>query len=138
MLVVCVKCLLTGKAWEGMPMLIDTGSDSTCFPASFAELFGHKNDHPEVVVLKDEVHGIGGCSDAYLHSVQVSLIHPTKSSHGKTVLAWSSSLKSVKFIKKMECKHGLIGMDIIQQWKELKLEPFNRRSGSGVWIRIAV
>ena len=137
-ILVCVKDLLSDNAWGGIQMLIDTGADSTCFPASFAKCFGHDNDHQNVEILPDAVHGIGGSSDAYLHSVQISLIHPSKSTREKTVIAWTSPLKKVQFIKKMECKHGLIGMDIIQQWKELRLEPVNRRSGNGVSIRITI
>lgn len=116
-------------------MLLDTGADSTCFPASSAKIFGHNNSHPEVKVLKDEVRGIGGSSDAYIHSVRIGLIHPSKSNKKETVLAWKSDVDEVQFVEKMECDHGLIGMDIIKQWKEISFQPVKK---TGVLIRITI
>ena len=115
-------------------MLLDTGADSSCFPASFAAGFNHDNSHPDVEMLKDEVHGIGGSSHAYVHSLRIGLIHPSKSSPQKTVLAWRSKIRKIQFVEKMNCLHGLIGMDIISEWKELCLEPVKK----GVLIRITV
>ena len=136
-ILVCVECLLTKSAWH-FPMLVDTGADSTCFPGSLAKAFGHDNAHPDVAVLKDEVWGIGGSSDVYLHSLRIGLIHPSKSSRQKTVLAWKSGLDKVHFIEKMDCPHGLIGMDIISQWKELSLQPQGKPGAAGVLIKITV
>lgn len=122
LIVVCVECMLTGNAWH-VQMLLDTGADSSCFPAHLASGFGHDNSHPKVQVIKDAVHGIGGSSDAYIHSVRIGLIHPSKSSTQKTVLAWRSPIEKMQFVEKMDCKHGLIGMDIMREWKEVKIEP---------------
>lgn len=131
---VCVECLLSHEAWHA-PMLLDTGADSTCFPAAFAAGFGHDNNHPKVQILKDAVHGIGGCSDAYIHSVRIGLIHPTKSSKKGTVLAWSSAIEKVQFVQKLNCSHGLIGMDIMREWKEIRFEPYKK---TGLLIKITV
>lgn len=129
----CVRCLLTGNAF-GMNMLLDTGADNTCFPASYAALFGHSNHHPKVEVEKDSVQGIGGFSDAYMHSIRVSLMDPVKSKPGKTVIAWDSDLEKVPFIQKLDSTHGLIGMDIMRHWKEVAFQP----NKHGVLIKITI
>ena len=116
-------------------MLLDTGADSSCFPAAFANGFGHNNLHPEVEVQKDAVQGIGGCSDAYIHSVRIGLIHPSKSTRKETVLAWSSTIEKFQFVEKLDCRHGLLGMDVMRQWKEVGFEPIKN---SGLLIRITV
>lgn len=117
-----------------MPMLLDTGADETCFPAAFAPFFGHNNDHPHVKVCKDAVRGIGGYSDAYIHSVRVSLIHPSKSTAKNPVLAWTSAAEKAPFIEKLDSAHGLIGMDVMKEWKEIRFEP----NKHGVMIRITI
>lgn len=134
LIIVCVECVLSGDAWHA-PMLLDTGADSSCFPASFAGRFGHNNRHPDVEILKDEVKGIGGFSDAYLHSVRIGLIHPSKSTRKATVLAWRSSAEKVQFVEKLDCAHGLLGMDVMREWKEVRFEPHGK---SGLWIKITV
>lgn len=115
-------------------MLLDTGADETCFPASFASLFGHSNSHPKVQVCKNAVQGIGGFSDTYIHSVRISLLHPIKSTEKKPVIAWSSQLAKAPFVDKLNCPHGLLGMDIIREWKAISFEP-NRH---GIVIRITI
>lgn len=132
-IIVCVECLLTRRAFF-VNMLVDTGSDDTCFPGSFAALFGHSNSHPKVQVCKNAVRGIGGFSDTYIHSLRISLLHPVKSTQKKPVIAWSSRLAKVPFVDKLECPHGLIGMDIIREWKDLRFEP----NKHGVMIRVSV
>ena len=132
-IIVCVQCLLTYRAFF-VNMLLDTGSDDTCFPASFAPLFGHSNTHPKVQVCKNAVQGIGGFSDTYIHSVRVSLLHPVKSTQKKPVIAWSSKLTKAAFVDKLESPFGLIGMDLIHEWKALSFEP----NKQGVMIRITV
>jgi hypothetical protein len=115
-------------------MILDTGADETCFPASFASLFGHDNDHPKVEVQKNAVQGIAGFSDSYIHSVRVSLLHPVKSTQKKPVIAWSSKLNKAAFVEKLECSHGLLGMDIMSEWKGVSFEPIKK----GILIRITV
>jgi hypothetical protein len=132
-IIVGVQCLLSHRGFF-TSMLIDTGADETCFPASFAELFGHKNDHPHVEVIPASVQGIGGFSDSYLHSVQVSLLDPVKSTTRKPVIAWSSKIKKSPFVDKLECPHGLLGMDIMKEWREICFQPHKK----GLWIKIVI
>ena len=123
-----IECLLTGRTFL-FPMLVDTGSDRTSFPASVAATFGHDNKHPRV--KKAWCKGVGGRSRSYLHSVQVSLIHPTRASHQ---IVWRSSLPRADFVENLDCRFGLIGMDIIKQWKSVTME--NSRHGLRIIIRI--
>jgi hypothetical protein len=113
-----VECLLTGQRFL-VPMLLDTGCDETCFPAKFAADFGHNNHHPHVI--KTKVNGVGGESVCYMHSVCISLIDPDKSNHLRHVIAWESKIKKAAFIEKLDCDMGLLGMDIVNKWKSVKL-----------------
>jgi len=113
-------------------MLIDTGCDTNCFPGKFAAEFGHDNQHPQV--QKNCVKGVGGDSVCYMHSVSISLIDPDKSNPEKHVMAWSSKIKKIAFIEKLDCDMGLLGMDIINNWKSMTL----RRAKKGPIIRIEI
>jgi predicted aspartyl protease len=113
-------------------MLLDTGADLTCFPAALASEFGHDNQHAAVEVQKDAVKGIGGGSDAYIHTLEIGFIHPSKSTLRETILAWSSKPMKIQFVEKMECGHGLIGMDLIGQWEKFTL----RKNKLGLAIEI--
>ena len=115
-----------------LQMLLDTGADQTCFPSKLATFFGHDNHHPDVV--KDVCNGIGGASTSYLHSVQVSLLDPQKTTQKKPVLAWTAPDKTAAFVENLDCGFGLIGMDLIKQWKHLSFEPTKQ----GMLIRIVV
>jgi hypothetical protein len=132
-IIVGVECLLSKKGFYA-PMLLDTGADESCFPASFAELFGHCNTHPHVQVLKDAVQGIGGLSDSYIHSVRISLLDPIKSSRKNPVIAWSSKLEKAPFVEKLDCPHGLLGMDVMHEWRAVSFEPHKK----GLWIKITI
>jgi len=132
-IIACIECLLTGKGFW-VQMLLDTGADNSCFPASLAAAFGHSNAHPGVEVHKNYVQGVGGFSDAYIHSVRVNLLHPSKSTSQKPVIAWSSALDKIPFIDRLDCGHCLIGMDIIREWKGLTIEP----NKHGLLIKITV
>jgi hypothetical protein len=127
-IMVNVECLLTGKIFA-VPMLIDTGSDETSFPCDWAKAFGHNNQDQRV--KKDWCDGVGGGSVTYLHSVQISLLHPTKKERG---VIWTSTIPKTPFIEKLTCNFGLIGMDIIKQWKSIRLE--NARRGLQIIIKI--
>lgn len=128
-----VRCLLTDRGFF-VNMLLDTGADETCFPAAYAGLFGHDNSHPDVELRKNAVQGIGGTSDAFVHSVQISLLDPAKTRERKPVIAWTSPLTKAPFIEKLDCLHGLIGMDIMSGWKSVGFEP----SKKGLLIRIVI
>jgi hypothetical protein len=132
-IVVAVKCGLTNRGYF-VNMLLDTGAEQTCFPAAFAKAFGHDNTHPDVVVHKNAVQGIGGFSDSFIHSLQISLLDPVKSRERKPVIAWSSPLTQAPFVEKLDCLHGLIGMDVMRGWKGVGFEP----NKHGVKIRITI
>ncbi len=113
-------------------MMLDTGADATCFPAHLAEDFGHNNFHEDVEVQRDAVRGIGGASDAYLHNLRIGFLHPSKSSNVAPVLAWESKPMKIQFVEKMDCSHGLIGMDIIGRWEKFTI----RKNKFGLAIEI--
>jgi hypothetical protein len=115
-----VNDLMNGSQYL-VPMLLDTGADQTCFPASLAVFFGHNNNHCDVE--RDTCQGIGGSSVSYLHSVQISLIHPKKSTKEKPVIAWTAKNTKTAFVENLDCGFGLIGMDIMKQWKSITFEP---------------
>ena len=113
-------------------MLVDTGADETCFPAKYAGFFGHNNRHPHVV--KKRCRGVGGSSLAYVHSVRLGLLDPDQSTRSRHVIAWTARNKSASFVEKLDIGCGLLGMDIIKQWKSLCFE--NRDKGLQIRIRI--
>jgi hypothetical protein len=115
-ILVSVECLLSGKTYI-IPMLIDTGCDQTSFPAHCAASFGHNNHDRRV--KKSWCSGVGGRSRSYLHSVQVSLLHP---GHAKNTIAWTSTVPKAAFVENLHCTFGLLGMDIIKEWKSLLLQ----------------
>ena len=100
-----------------VPMLIDTGAEQTCFPAVYAAHFGHDNLHPDVAT--DECIGIGGKSKSYVHRLKINLRDPAKSTSRKSVVVWTSEKDTVAFVENLDCGFGLIGMDVIRQWKQL-------------------
>jgi hypothetical protein len=115
-------------------MLLDTGADETCFPAILAQAFGHDNLHPDVEVKKDAVQGIGGMSDAFIHGVQVCLLDPRRTRRDRFVIAWESPLTKAPFIEKLNCAHGLIGMDIMRHWENVLFTPIR----NGILIKITI
>jgi hypothetical protein len=84
-----IRCLLSDRGYF-VNMLLDTGAQETCFPAAYAHQFGHDNAHPNVEVRRNAVQGVGGASDAFLHSIQISLLDPIKTRERKPVIAWTS------------------------------------------------
>ena len=69
-LLALVEDIATGTR-SVFPMLLDTGADETCFPANYAAFFGHNNLAPAVV--KKQIHGVGGQSQAFVHSIRLIL-----------------------------------------------------------------
>ncbi len=66
--------------------------------------------------------GVGGVSVAYIHSVQLSLIDPFRSTKSKHVIAWTAKTKAASFIQKLDTGFGLLGMDIMRLWKSVCFE----------------
>ena len=114
------------------PMLLDTGADATCFPAKYAAFFGHNNRAPHVV--RKRCGGVGGSSLAYIHSVRLSLLDPDKSTRSNHVIAWTAKTKSASFLEKLDIGCGLLGMDIIRQWKFVCFE----NAAKGLRIKIGI
>ena len=110
------------------PMLLDTGADETCFPADYAAFFGHNNMAP--AVSKKSIHGVGGKSTAYIHSVRMVLIDPVKSSKSVFVPAWSSALNKATFVTSLNMSMGLLGRDVMAEWADLSLTPTPHRTSS--------
>jgi hypothetical protein len=118
-IVVSIQDLLTGNRFL-FPMLLDTGADETCFPAKYAAFFGHNNQAPRV--KKKRCCGVGGISVSYIHSVQLSLLDPMKSTKSKQIIAWTAKTRSASFVQKLDTGFGLLGMDIISRWKSVCFE----------------
>ncbi|MEI6564265.1 MAG: hypothetical protein WCO42_08200 [bacterium] len=118
------------------PMLLDTGADETCFPAAYAVYFGHNNLAP--AVSNKFIHGVGGKSTAYVHSVRLVLIDPVKSSNNSFVSAWSSALNKASFVTSLNMSMGLLGRDVMAEWKDLSFAPTPSRRASKWNITIHV
>ena len=106
----------TGRLYV-FPMLFDSGADRTAFPASYAAIIGHDNKAQKVVAVN--IGGIGGKSEAYVHSVRVGLLDPVKSTAQKLVRPWTSGLDKALFIEKLSTPTGLLGRDVIREWRRL-------------------
>ena len=106
-------------------MLIDTGSCFTGFPGKYAAQLGLDNNHQSVKC--QEVQGSGGAISAYVHVVHLGLIDT-----GTTVEAanpravWRSVRRRFLFFKDFDCGFGIIGLDTISQWKELRISAKER------------
>jgi len=130
-IITCITDLLAGTRFL-FPMLLDTGADETCFPAKYAPFFGHDNRDPRVV--RKRCRGVGGFSLAYVHSVRLSLLDPDKSTRSNHVIAWAARTKSASFLEKLDLGCGLLGMDIMRQWKSVCFE----NAPKGLHIRICI
>jgi hypothetical protein len=102
------------------PMVVDTGADSTCFPAAYAGVIGHDNRNN--AVHTDSFEGIGGKVTGNRHKLQVGLVNPlTKRAGGKVDHIWESPSMEFIFLDKMKPDHGLLGRDLMRKWKEVSL-----------------
>jgi hypothetical protein len=98
-------------------MLADTGSCYTCFPRFYVTVLGLENhSRPE-----KPTHGIGCHVNRYIHEVKVSLFDPKPA--GPSPPCWTSSLPTASFVDEINDVHGILGMDIISQWKEFCIVP---------------
>jgi len=97
-------------------------------PPPYAAFFGHNNLAPKVV--KKQIHGVGGHSQAYIHSVRLVLIDPKKSTPHHFVPAWSSSLGKASFVSQLNMSMGLLGRDVIREWKQVTLIRTPKRAAS--------
>lgn len=134
-LFVLVEDVVTGTRTL-FPMLLDTGADETCFPANYAAYFGHNNTAPDV--KKKDIHGVGGASTAYIHSIRIVLVDPIKSTKQAFVPAWSSSLSRAMFVSALDMSMGLLGRDVMKEWKAVSLTPIPHRPASKWQITIRI
>lgn len=102
-------------------MLVDTGAFRTCLPARHASFLGHDNLNKGVKPA--EVSGIGGKSKAFVHTLRIELIDPTSGIWGKLVPPWRSEVMPVLFVEKMDTQAGILGRDILSQWKHIGFLP---------------
>jgi hypothetical protein len=119
------------------PMILDTGADYTSFPGALASFLGHDNQHPQVV--REKTSGIGGQAVACLHSLRLFLVDPktpikTTKHIAVPVCVWKSSIKRFRFIEGFDCPFGLLGRDLMQEWKCVSLSP----SGTCWMIQITI
>jgi predicted aspartyl protease len=98
-------------------MLVDTGASRTCLPATRADFLGHNNLDGRV--QSSEVYGVGGISKAYAHTLRIELIDPDGKIWSKLVSPWRSAPMPVLFVEKMKTEAGIIGRDILAQWKSV-------------------
>ena len=110
----------TGRIYV-FPMLLDTGADRTAFPAAYAAFIGHDNLSKKVVTLK--IGGIGGKSDSYAHSVRVGFFDPVRSTAQHLIRSWTSSLDKALFVEKLTTPTGLLGRDVMREWKRVAFFP---------------
>ena len=117
-------------------MLVDTGATTTCLPSHFAAFLGHDNRNP--LVKKAEPNGLGGPSKAFVHTLRMALIDPETTDQNKLRTYWTSPVMPVLFAEKMETKFGLLGRDILAQWKQICFRPHSGNPDSAWEIDIAL
>ena len=117
-------------------MLVDTGATKTCLPAYYAASFGHNNRHP--LVRKTTACGLGDSSPAFVHTLKMAMIDPDATEREKLRTYWTSPVMSVLFVEKMETKFGLLGRDLLAQWKRLGFRPVSGNPDSSWLIDITL
>ena len=106
------------KEWP-FEMFVDTGCHITTFPALEAGRFGHNNLHPKVVIGRSC--GLGGKTKCYKHTLSLALLNDKTpfSSSDKMNIAWRSKCQTVDFVTKFQGKYGIIGRDVMREWRTL-------------------
>lgn len=112
-------------------MLVDSGASRTCLPAVRAEFLGHDNLARHVKTT--EVNGIGGKSKAFIHTLRLELIDPEGKIWRKLIPPWRSEVMPVFFVEKMETQIGVLGRDILSQWKHIGFRSTPKALHSG-WV----
>ena len=127
----CARCLRTNKV-RVTRFLIDTGACITCIPSFRAAEWGHDNSHPDVKLF--EMRGMGFTWDGHYHSFRFGLLSGLSGLSKAPV--WESSINEMPFVNNLDANYGLLGMDVIHQWKHFKIIP--RSNGDGGAIEIGV
>ena len=110
----------TGRR-QAFQMLVDTGASRTCLPGARAEFLGH--DNLDGRVKTTEVSGVGGKSKAFIHTLRLQLLDPEGRIWRKLIPPWWSEVIPVLFIEKMETQVGILGRDILAEWKHIGFRP---------------
>jgi len=115
----------TGEQF-GCKMILDTGCHKTSFPAILASRFGHNNDHPDVV--KGIGCTLGGDCHFYTHTVKIGLLDESEpvAEDGKAIIRWLSKSDSADFIAEFKSEYGIIGRDIMREWKSVEFSDMDK------------
>jgi hypothetical protein len=109
-----IRCINENRIFR-LKFLIDTGSCMTVVPAFRAMQFGHDNNHPDVEPFS--MAGLGGTVTGYWHSFRFGLFCGFTNPP-----VWESAHQKLCFANEFS-NYGLLGMDVIKQWKEFRLIP---------------
>jgi hypothetical protein len=123
-----VRTLKTGKVHVAR-FLIDTGACVTCLPASRAIQWGHSPNDPDAKPFV--MPGLGCDWTGNSHPFRFGLLDQKKL---WLPPIWESSKSELVFVDNLEGEYGLLGMDVISQWKDFAIRP--RESGSGGVVEI--
>lgn len=107
-------------------LLVDTGADHTCFPASYAEFIGHDNASSLVQTIRGR--GVGGVTTAYLHTLRLSLLPPDLVDGAipppdLAPFLWTSSVRTFGFFESLHEDFGILGRDLMAEWKCVSIIP---------------
>jgi len=96
--------------------LLDTGACHTCVPASRAKERGYGNDPG---CKKFKMDGIGMEWTGCYQQLRFCLVSP----NDFTTLLWESEIYEIVSLNELETNYGLLGTDVIRQWKEVRIQP---------------
>lgn len=75
--------------------------------------------------------GIGFDWTGHFHGFRFGLVD-----HLLKPPVWESTVSEIPFVENLDANYGLLGMDVIRQWKELSIMP--SPSGDGGRIQISI
>jgi hypothetical protein len=82
-------------------------------------------------VKQVELEGIGGKCKGFIHSFRLGLIDPMRPPHPiKNPPIWEATISEMIFVS--DLKVGLVGMDVISEWKEFRIVP--KKDGGDIHI----
>ena len=67
--------------------------------------------------------GLGGKSKCYKHTLHVALLDDKTPflPDNKMNVVWRPTCKSVDFVTKFQARYGIIGRDVMREWKSVKI-----------------
>lgn len=117
-------------------MLVDSGASRTCLPANRAAFLGHDND--ALSVKTTEVQGVGGKSNAFIHTLRFELIDPEGKIWARLIAPWRSNVMPVLFVEKMEMQSGILGRDVLSLWQQTCFRPTPKSTHSKWTVEIQI